>query len=139
MGDGNDAVPINGKLDRIEITEGDSNVRVIDYKTGKPKSRNEIEGNTKTSDGNYKRQLVFYKLLLEKEGKYDMAEGAIVFVEPDGRGKAHREAFEITKGEVAILEKLVADVAEEIRTLSFWNKGCHQPDCQYCRLREGIR
>jgi len=39
-------------------------LNVIDYKTGRPKSRNEIEGNTKNSNGDYKRQLVFYNLLL---------------------------------------------------------------------------
>ncbi len=130
--------PINGKLDRIEIPHDGKSVTVIDYKTGRSKSRNEIEGNTKTSDGNYKRQLTFYKLLLAKEGNYDMAEGVIQFVEPDERGKPHREAFAVTAGEVAVLEKLVIDVAGEIRELAFWNKGCHQSDCEYCRLREGM-
>ncbi len=134
--DGPPAVPINGKIDRIEILEHD--VRVLDYKTGHPKSRNEIEGNTKTSDGNYKRQLAFYALLLAKEGRYEMREGVIVFIEPDKNGKPRQEPFEIMKGEVAVLEKLVMDVAAEIRDLSFWNKGCHEPDCSYCTLREGM-
>ena len=52
-----DGTLINGKLDRIEfLGDGAASaradalepVRVIDYKTGKPKSRNEIEGNTKS-------------------------------------------------------------------------------------------
>ncbi len=133
-----DGTPINGKLDRVEIPEGGEQVRVVDYKTGRPKSRNVIEGNTKDADGNYKRQLVFYKLLLDKEGKRDMTEGVIQFVEPDEKGKPHREAFAVTPGEVAVLEKLVTDVAAEIRDLAFWSKGCHQPDCAYCKLREGM-
>ena len=67
-------VKIRGNLDRVEFlengnTEQETPVRVIDYKTGKPKTRNEIEGNTKTSDGNYKRQLTFYKLLTRKGGE----------------------------------------------------------------------
>lgn len=131
--------PVNGKLDRMEILPG-GNVRVLDYKTGKPKSRNVIEGLTKDADGNYKRQLVFYKLLLGKEGTYDMTEGVIQFIEPEERtGKMRREAFEITNDEVAVLEKLVKDVSAEIRDLTFWNKGCHQPDCKYCKLREEMR
>ncbi len=135
----NDGTPINGKLDRMEFQgPGEASVRVIDYKTGRPKSRNEIEGGTKDADGNYKRQLVFYKLLLGKQGLHDMAEGVIVFVEPDGKGKSHREPFDVTQGEVTVLEKLVTDVAREIQDLAFWNKGCHQPDCAYCKLREGM-
>jgi DNA helicase-2/ATP-dependent DNA helicase PcrA len=144
-----DGTLINGKLDRIEFLDGGAlpgaagvalePVRVIDYKTGKPKTRNEIEGNTKSSDGNYQRQLVFYKLLLDKEGKRDMKDGVIQFVEPDDRGTMHREEFAITPGEVKVLEKLVMDVAREILDLSFWDKGCHDPDCKYCELRKGMK
>jgi DNA helicase-2/ATP-dependent DNA helicase PcrA len=143
-----DGTTINGKLDRIEFLDGVERsasgaarelVRVVDYKTGKPKSRNDIEGNTASSDGDYQRQLVFYKLLLDKEGKRDMKDGVIQFIEPDDRGKMHREEFEITPGEVKVLEKLVMDVAREILDLSFWNKGCHEKDCKYCALRRGMK
>jgi len=144
-----DGTLINGKLDRIEFlgaagaqgiaADEREPVRVVDYKTGKPKTRNDIEGNTQSSDGNYKRQLVFYKLLLDKEGKRDMKDGVIQFIEPDDRGKMHREEFEITPGEVTVLEKQVMDVAREILDLGFWNKGCHEPDCKYCELRKGMR
>jgi DNA helicase II / ATP-dependent DNA helicase PcrA len=139
-----DGTLINGKLDRIEFLAGGNDatrtpVRVIDYKTGKPKTRNDIEGLTKSADGNYKRQLVFYKLLLDKEGKRDMTSGVIQFIEPDDRGKSHREEFAIAPGEVKVLEKLVMDVAREILDLSFWNKGCHEPDCRYCELRKGMK
>lgn len=143
-----DGTPINGKLDRMEFLGDDvggsassaarESVRVVDYKTGKPKTRNDIEGNTASSDGNYKRQLVFYKLLLDKEGNRDMKDGVIQFIEPDDRGKMHREEFEITPGEVKVLEKLVMDMAHEILDLSFWDKGCHEKDCKYCELRRGI-
>lgn len=138
-----DGTLINGRLDRMEFlggvaASGRETVRVVDYKTGNPKTRNEIEGNTKSSDGNYKRQLVFYKLLLDKEGRRDMRDGVIQFVEPGDRGKPHREEFVIAPGEVKALEKLVMDVAREILDLSFWNKGCHEPDCRYCELRKGM-
>lgn len=128
-------VKIKGSLDRVEFLDDDKVVRVIDYKTGKPKTRNEIEGNTKTSDGNYKRQLTFYKLLLEKEGKHDMKEGVIQFIEPDDRGKFHREAFDISPGEVKVLEAQIGEVAKEIKDLSFWDDIPHAKDCDYCALR----
>ena len=136
-------VKIKGSLDRVELlddagSQGKSFARVIDYKTGKPKTRNEVEGNTKTSDGNYKRQLTFYKLLLEKEGKHDMKEGVIQFIEPDERGKFHRESFDISLGETKVLEAQIGDVAKEIKDLVFWNNIPHEKDCDYCALRRSI-
>jgi CRISPR/Cas system-associated exonuclease Cas4 (RecB family) len=131
-------VKIKGNLDRVEflgVAEGRVPVRVIDYKTGKPKTRNEIEGNTKMSDGNYKRQLTFYKLLLETEGGREMKEGVIQFIEPDDRGKFHRESFDISTGETKVLEAQIGTVAKEIKELSFWNNVPHETDCDYCALR----
>lgn len=138
-----DGTLINGTLDRVEFLNGPADgdrdpVRVIDYKTGKPKSRNEIEGLTKASDGNYKRQIVFYKLLLDKEGKRDMRSGIIQFVEPDDHGKMRHVELAVTPGDVSALEKLVMDVARKILDLSFWNEGCREPDCRYCELRKGM-
>ncbi len=144
-----DGTAINGKLDRIEFLSGTGTepsigegapelVRVVDYKTGKPKTRNDIEGNTASSDGNYKRQLVFYKLLLDKEGKRNMTDGIIQFIEPDDKGKLHREEFSITPGETKVLEAQVMQVAREILDLSFWDKECHEKDCKYCELRKGM-
>ncbi|HEB13741.1 MAG TPA: ATP-dependent helicase, partial [candidate division CPR3 bacterium] len=78
-----DDIRLTGKLDKVELGE-DKEVNVVDYKTGRVRSRNEIEGKTKTSTGDYKRQLVFYKLLLDnhKKGKYIMKTGELDFVEP---------------------------------------------------------
>ncbi len=134
----NDTVKVNGRLDKVEFLDDTPRVKVIDYKTGKPKSRNEIEGKTKGSDGNYKRQLTFYNLLLDKfeGGKYKMASGEISFIEPDDRGKYHSEAFEITPGEVMALEGQILAVSDEILNLSFWNKRCDDPKCDYCDLRQ---
>lgn len=129
---------INGKLDKLELN-GDNAVNVVDYKTGKPKSRNIIAGNTKSSDGNYKRQLVFYRLLLDKEGKYKMASGVIDFIEPDDKGIFHKEFFEILPEEVRELEQGIVDAAREIKDLSFWDKFCDESDCKYCDLRKSLK
>ena len=79
-----------------------------------------------------------WRELLDKEGKRAMRDGVIQFIEPDDRGKSHREEFEITGGEVAVLEQLIKDVAQEIRDLAFWEKGCNEKDCRYCELRKGM-
>jgi len=127
---------INGKLDKLEFLDDGNRGNVVDYKTGKPKSRNEIEGKTKTGTGDYKRQLVFYRLLLDRSGKYSMVSGDIDFIEPDNAGRLHKEHFEISPGEVASLEKLILKISKEIRDLSFWDMFCSDSECKYCELRK---
>ncbi len=131
-----DGVALTGKLDRIEFIDPHI-VRVIDYKTGKPKTRNDIEGKTKNGNGDYKRQLVFYKILLDayREGAWRMQEAVIDFIEPDERGKHHREVFTITDADVAELKETLSRVFEEIRTGTFASKGCGKKECEFCALR----
>src|SRR5690606_29759418 len=121
--------------------EFSNRVTVVDYKTGKPKTRNDVMGNTKTSNGDYYRQLVFYKLLLSRfaDGQYRMDGGVIDFVEPDDKGKLHREAFEISDEEVETLIETIQDVIHEIITLSFWDTECDEKTCDYCDLVKGIK
>ncbi len=131
-------IKINGKIDKIEILDMANNVNVVDYKTGRPKSRNAIAGNTASSNGDYKRQLVFYSLLLNNFGghKYKMASGDIDFVEPDEKGKYKKETFIIDKAEVVELEELIKKTGNEIINLAFWDKTCDDKDCHYCALRK---
>lgn len=135
-------IGLTGKIDKIDLlSHGGSPpipVHVVDYKTGKPQSRREIEGQTKSSNGGYKRQLVFYKLLLQlyKNGKYNMKSGAIDFVEPDEKGRYHTEVFEISDAEVGELEKLIKEVSKEILNTEYWGQPCNQEVCGYCDLRE---
>ncbi len=132
-------IKILGKIDKLEIGDGGKNVVVSDYKTGKPKSRNYIEGKTRESgSGDYKRQLVFYRLLLDKGSDYKMTSGEIDFIEPDEKGRQRKESFVITKEEVDELVKTVLDAAKEIKDLAFWDRTCDDPDCKYCKLKKAI-
>ncbi|MDP3764221.1 MAG: ATP-dependent DNA helicase [bacterium] len=143
-------IKLSGKLDRLELKPNSPAVTVVDYKTGAAKSRNEILGNTKNADGNYFRQLVFYKLLLDMlpNKKYNMLAGAIDFTEPldsarQGSGQAargkpafKREVFEISNEETKALKETITKCANEILNLKFWNKLCGEKDCEYCELRK---
>lgn len=131
-----EVVFLTGKLDSIETIE-ENVVRVTDFKTGKPKTRNEIMGNTKNSDGAYYRQLVFYKILIDEEfsGRVHMQSAALDFLEPNENGKYIREEFEITQDEVRELKEKIISVAHEIRNLDFWGRRCEDKDCKYCELR----
>ena len=109
-------VILKGNLDRLDLAEDGTVVRVVDYKTGKPKTRNEIEGKTKNSDGNYKRQLVFYALLLSlyDDDRYQCRTGVLSFIQPDSKERIHEEVFEITDQEIDDLKKEIITAVKEL-------------------------
>lgn len=109
-------IPLTGKIDRLDYDTDGKVIRVTDYKTGKAKSRNEVEGGTKNSTGNYKRQLVFYALLLELYGAETRSpEFVLSFVEPKERsGEIVEHSFHIDQAEVEELKREILRVAKEI-------------------------
>lgn len=116
-----DDIPLTGKVDRIDIiSESNKTVRFTDYKTGKVRTRGEIEGTTKNSDGSYKRQLIFYKLLsdLDKSFPYEVAETELDFIEPKS-GVYKKEKFTITDDDIANLKDLITTSIQSIRELRF--------------------
>lgn len=131
-------IKITGKLDKLEIVDDKENVIVVDYKTKKPQSRNWIEGKTKTSTGDFYRQLVFYKLLLDEmpNNRYRMISGSIDFIEPDDKGRFKVEVFEITDEDVTELKETIKRVATEILEMDFWDRRCDDTKCSYCILRD---
>ena len=91
-----DDIPLTGKIDKVEKSfeedsfTGKTKISLIDYKTGRTKSLNEIKGNTTNSEGNYFRQLLFYKIMFDRDrelsARYEIHELAIEFVEgKDGK------------------------------------------------------
>jgi DNA helicase-2/ATP-dependent DNA helicase PcrA len=130
-------VLLRGLIDVIEF-DTDGSVRVIDYKTGKHKSRNELEGNTKSASGDYKRQLDFYCILLELSHMQTPDALCLEFIEPDEKGKTVTHTFDYDEAAVAALKATIERVAHEIYTLAFWDQECDETECQYCRLRAMI-
>ena len=135
-----DDITLTGKADRIDLVElappklGERRVvRFVDYKTGKPKSRNEIEGNTQNSNGDYKRQLVFYRLLaeLDKSFPYKVEQTEIDFVEPNEKGEFKKERFSITTEEVENLKILIKESVASIRSLDF-SRTTNMNTCSTC-------
>jgi len=109
-------LPLTGMLDRMDIDEAGRLVRVVDYKTGTPKTRNAIEGKTKSDDGGYKRQLIFYALLLElqNDDRYLTREAVLSFVEPDSKGEIREEFFTITDAEITALRDTIITTAQNL-------------------------
>ncbi len=126
---------LTGKIDKIERFP--DHIRVVDYKTGNTRSREYILGNTKESGGDIFRQLVFYKLLLEiyDPSLYTVTEGEIDFVEPTDAGNYKLELFPLTNDHVKDLSDTIDRVAQEIKTLYFWDKRCDEATCEFCSIR----
>lgn len=129
-----DDIRLTGRVDRIDRL-GEKAVKVIDYKTGRARSVNWIEGKTKSANlsereqqldpairGAYKRQLLFYKLLaqLDPSFKSEVTHGEFIFVQPDKDSeKIVVRNFELAQKDVELLKDLIRQVMQEIRSLEF--------------------
>lgn len=124
-----DDISLVGKIDRIEEIETGI-VRVIDYKTAKPMSQNEILGKTKSSDGRYWRQLLFYRILADHDPdfRYKVREGQLIFLEPNDSGKYKSETFSFDDLEIETFVQEIKNIHAEIQTLAFLDL----PPCGEC-------
>jgi DNA helicase II / ATP-dependent DNA helicase PcrA len=128
---------IRGYVDRVDQkTDG---MYVIDFKTGKPKSRNQVAGLTESSDGNYLRQITFYKMIMEAMDKeVKINRGQISFVLLDDKDKKIYHEFELTDEMVSGVKTELDRVIGEIMSGEFLLKGCDDGECEYCKLRKMI-
>lgn len=129
-------IPLSGKIDRVDWIDKDRReVKVIDYKTGSPKTRGEIEGTTKNSDGNLIRQLLFYKLLslLDRNFNYTVTEGEFVFLESKPSKSARSETFTYSDEQIEDLKTLIRENMQKIRDLQFerTKEYRHCDNCEY--------
>ncbi len=131
-------IMLSGKLDRIDwATPDKKEITVTDYKTGAPKTKGEILATADSGrkymsqrefslpaeiQGDYYRQLLFYKLLGDLDGSLTapIAVGVLDFVEePFLKGKLRREQFSLPNDHVELLKDVIRQVMQEIRSLSF--------------------
>lgn len=143
-------VPLNGKLDKIEF---DGNVvNVVDYKTGQyerartkfgppdeeKKNKALAEGKeVKFEDefgGDYWRQAVFYKILIDadKNTPWQMQSAEFDFVEPDkATGEYIKHRVYISQPDVDIVKQQITSTYENIKAKKFSN-GCGKEECEWC-------
>lgn len=128
-------IPLNGKLDKIERTAAGLNV--VDYKTGKfdnaakklaPPNDKEPLG------GDYWRQAVFYKILLENDrtNTVPVVSSEFDFIEPV-KEEYKTAKIEITPRDVSLVTQQITDTWAKIQRHEF-NKGCGKDDCPWCNF-----
>ena len=119
-------IPLTGKIDKIEFLSG-QNVNVVDYKTGKPDSKYQ----ELSPEGDYFRQLVFYKLLCSeaKAFPYEVVSGTIDFIEKNNKNTFIRKNYSLTEADVTKLKSQIIEVFNKIKSLDFTpDSKCDDPD-----------
>ncbi len=126
---------LHGKLDALVDTE--KSALVFDYKTREAMSVNAIKGETKDSDGNYFRQLTFYKILLEENSRYKEKEilPALVFVKPDEKGRCPIITLPIEKADIEKVKGEVQELIESVWSGRLIADTCDEKDCQWCVMK----
>ena len=128
-------VPISGKLDRINIY--DDHISVTDYKTGKydPKKLKGPAGGDDDIGGDYWRQIIFYRLLLDGDKRHNwvMNKGIMDFVEKDGDDKFRKVEFTVEPFETEIVGQQLKETYSNIKNHIF-TPGCGDEKCQWCNF-----
>jgi DNA helicase-2/ATP-dependent DNA helicase PcrA len=132
-------IPLKGFTDKIQFWGND--IVITDYKTGsyaKAKARGEFElpGSEKRPEGgNYWRQGVFYKILVDNlPGKnWKVLHTQFDFVEPNAKDEFDLQKLSITAEEAATVKEQITTVWEKIQRHDFYT-GCGKPECEWCRF-----
>jgi DNA helicase-2/ATP-dependent DNA helicase PcrA len=129
-------MPLHGKLDAILDTKDE--VLIFDYKSKQSMSEAAIKGETKSSDGNYFRQLVFYKILAKKDSRFRGRNitPSLVFVSPDKKGRCPIVSLPITEKDEEKVRKEIQEVIESVWSGKISAATCGENGCEWCGLRE---
>jgi DNA helicase-2/ATP-dependent DNA helicase PcrA len=130
-----EGVPIKGNLDKIEF-EG-KNVTVVDYKTGKLKNAKDklLRPTTEQPNGgDYWRQAVFYKILIDHDRTNDwqVVNTVFDFVEPVNN-EYHKEKIIISPDDTDTVTDQIKTVYQKIMAHDF-NTGCGKKECDWCHF-----
>ncbi len=130
------AVPLKGKLDKLEF-DGKS-VNVVDYKSGDPdKAIPQTKGPSEKEPvgGNYWRQAVFYKILVDNYAQKDwkVVSTEFDFIEPDKKKNYRKEKIVITPADITTVTQQITSAWEKIQNREFYT-GCGKEDCHWCNF-----
>lgn len=129
-------VPLKGKIDKLEF-DGKS-VNVVDYKTGDPdKARPKLfaPNEKEPNGGDYWRQAVFYKILIDnyETKQWNVISTEFDFIEPDKKKNYQKMKVVITPEDITTVKQQVKTVWEKIQQRDFYT-GCGKEDCHWCNF-----
>lgn len=132
-----DGVPVTGKIDKIEING--TTCTVIDYKTGDPdKAATPMTAPPNEKEplgGDYWRQMVFYKLLLEnyEDRNWKVTLGVFDFVQKSKDGTYKPKTVPVFAQDEEVVRAQLKDAYSRIMNHEF-DKGCGEEDCHWCNF-----
>ncbi|MEI6751018.1 MAG: ATP-dependent DNA helicase [Candidatus Saccharibacteria bacterium] len=112
-------VILTGKIDKLQINQKTKTIIVTDYKTGQSANK---WSNSDAKLLNFRRQLCFYKILIENSNKYRgfvVEEGIIEYVEPDENNEIQKLRMTFDDETVNTTKQLIRKVWEHIQALNF--------------------
>lgn len=129
-------VPLKGKLDKLEF-DGKS-VNVVDYKTGDPdKAIPKLKGPSEKepNGGDYWRQAVFYKILVDNYEQKDwkVTSTEFDFIEPDKKKNYRKEKLVIGPADITTVTQQIINTWQKIMNREFYI-GCGKEDCHWCHF-----
>ncbi len=132
-------VPLKGKLDKLEF-DGKS-VNVVDYKTGdieKARAKLRPPHEKDPNGGDYWRQAVFYKILVDRyeQKNWNVVSTEFDFIEPDKKKEFRKEKVFITPEDITTVTQQIKTVWQKIQDRQFYT-GCGKPDCRWCNFVKG--
>jgi len=129
-------VPLKGKLDKLEFHGKE--VNVVDYKTGdvdKAKDKLSPPGEKDPNGGDYWRQAVFYKLLVDgyEQKDWKVVSTEFDFVEPDKKKEYRKVKIMIGPEDATTVTQQIVQTWQKIQNREFYT-GCGKPDCHWCNF-----
>ena len=135
-----DDIPIRGKLDKLEF-DG-SQVNVVDYKTGdyekakKVKKSLDAPNNKNPNGGDYWRQAVFYKILIDNNSfnpNWKVLSTEFDFIEPTPKKEFVKEKINISEADITTVKEQIKSTWKKIQNKEFYT-GCGKEDCRWCNF-----
>ncbi|MDQ3279366.1 MAG: ATP-dependent helicase, partial [Bacteroidota bacterium] len=129
-----DGIPLKGKIDKIEFNGKEATV--IDYKTGDPEKCTDklARPGKEPNGGDYWRQAIFYKILLDLSPKaWNVTGVEFDFIEPDKKKVYRKEKVSVSSIDIDIVKQQIKDVWMKIQRKEFYT-GCGKNDCHWCNF-----
>jgi len=132
-----DGVPVTGKIDKMEL-HGDT-CKVVDYKTGDPDrsatAMTAPPNEKEPKGGDYWRQMVFYKLLLEnyEERPRKVTLGMFDYIQKSKTGEYKQIVVPVYAQDEAFVRRQIKDVYYSIMNHEF-DRGCGEETCHWCNF-----
>lgn len=130
-----DGAVLNGAIDKIELLDN-GHARIVDYKTGRPKKERVARPDDDNPlGGDYFRQLLFYKVLLEQSHIFSetVSNGIISWIEDDKKGNFRYDDLPFSNHDAQWMKTLILETWAKIQRHEF-STGCGKPDCAWCNM-----